>query len=341
MHPADPCICFAFVQTLTRAFVLPSAVGGVAVLAGLYYGTTDNPFAPAYSVFILLWMAGVCKGWRREEARLACRWNMDDYESAERERSAFKGPLCRGFYSEEGYFVDVDEDDRLAAAAPYSRRFTPAQRAPRVALSYAVILPLVFGVMCGVVAVLGFRSFMQVSLSAAHRILLLQRHFELDFEPSPDGMPHVDGEDGRSHLRLDSTYAATIGSVIGGACNSLFISVTNYGYAIVAARLNDWENHRTPTEHEDALIVKTFCFQFINSYISLFYVAFIKAAQLEVRASPSARPRPAGPSPQRRPHPLAVTPPRAPPRASSRPPPLSAHAGAAHLHPPLRALIAS
>ena len=28
--------------------------------------------------------------------------------------------------------------------------------------------------------------------------------------------------------------------------------------------------------HEDALIAKVFCFQFLNSYATLFYVAFIK-----------------------------------------------------------------
>ena len=36
------------------------------------------------------------------------------------------------------------------------------------------------------------------------------------------------------------------------------------------------ENHRTDTEYEDALISKLFAFQFVNSYGSFFYIAFIK-----------------------------------------------------------------
>ena len=40
--------------------------------------------------------------------------------------------------------------------------------------------------------------------------------------------------------------------------------------------LNDLENHRTETEHEDALIMKAFFFQFSNSYSALFYIAFVK-----------------------------------------------------------------
>jgi Calcium-activated chloride channel len=33
---------------------------------------------------------------------------------------------------------------------------------------------------------------------------------------------------------------------------------------------------RTDTEHDDAIIAKLFLFQFVNSYASLYYVAFIK-----------------------------------------------------------------
>ena len=40
--------------------------------------------------------------------------------------------------------------------------------------------------------------------------------------------------------------------------------------------MNDFENYRTDTEYEDALIAKTFIFQFVNSFTSLFYIAFIK-----------------------------------------------------------------
>lgn len=47
-------------------------------------------------------------------------------------------------------------------------------------------------------------------------------------------------------------------------------------YADVAIRLTDYENHRTDTQYEDSLIAKTFIFQFVNSFASLFYIAFIK-----------------------------------------------------------------
>jgi hypothetical protein len=40
--------------------------------------------------------------------------------------------------------------------------------------------------------------------------------------------------------------------------------------------LNQWENHRTDTDYENHLILKTFLFQFVNSYASFFYIAFVK-----------------------------------------------------------------
>lgn len=40
--------------------------------------------------------------------------------------------------------------------------------------------------------------------------------------------------------------------------------------------MTNFENHRTASSYEDALIVKTFAFRFLNNYLPLFYVAFVK-----------------------------------------------------------------
>jgi hypothetical protein len=44
----------------------------------------------------------------------------------------------------------------------------------------------------------------------------------------------------------------------------------------VSQRLTRFENHRTQSDFENARIAKLFSFKFINSYNSLFYIAFIK-----------------------------------------------------------------
>ena len=48
-------------------------------------------------------------------------------------------------------------------------------------------------------------------------------------------------------------------------------------YKGLARKLNEWENHRTESDYIDALVIKTFCFQFVNSYATLFYIAFFKS----------------------------------------------------------------
>ena len=43
--------------------------------------------------------------------------------------------------------------------------------------------------------------------------------------------------------------------------------------------MTNWENHRTQSSFESSLIAKTFLFQFVNSFNSLFYIAFFKSEE--------------------------------------------------------------
>ena len=72
---------------------------------------------------------------------------------------------------------------------------------------------------------------------------------------------------------LDSN---TLASLIASTVNTLFITLFNAIYRTVGIRLTEWENHRTESDYENSLIRKNFCFQFVNSYISFFYIAFAK-----------------------------------------------------------------
>lgn len=70
---------------------------------------------------------------------------------------------------------------------------------------------------------------------------------------------------------LDDAYASIVASIL----NTIQISIFNILYSKFAVWRTEAENHRTETEFEDSLIIKTFAFQFINSYSSFFYLAFI------------------------------------------------------------------
>jgi len=64
-------------------------------------------------------------------------------------------------------------------------------------------------------------------------------------------------------------------SIIASFINSVQIQIFNAIYQKLVIFLNNRENYKTQTAYEDALISKLFAFQFVNSYASFFYVAFV------------------------------------------------------------------
>merc|ERR1712137_237445 len=45
----------------------------------------------------------------------------------------------------------------------------------------------------------------------------------------------------------------------------------------IARKLNDWENHRTNSEHQNNLINKVFWFKLVNLYSPMIYISFLKS----------------------------------------------------------------
>jgi len=70
------------------------------------------------------------------------------------------------------------------------------------------------------------------------------------------------------------------GPNIAAAANAGQILLLNEVVIVIAVVLNNYENHRTDTQYEDNLIAKVFSFQFVNSFSSLFYIAFLKGKGL-------------------------------------------------------------
>jgi hypothetical protein len=67
------------------------------------------------------------------------------------------------------------------------------------------------------------------------------------------------------------------GQTFASILNAIQIQLLNYYYNKLAVWLTNRENHRSDTEFEDSLIAKLFCFSFVNSYASFFYIAYIKS----------------------------------------------------------------
>lgn len=73
---------------------------------------------------------------------------------------------------------------------------------------------------------------------------------------------------------IDNRIGSSEASYVASALTTAVILTMNTVYQTVAKWLTDNENHRTDTLYEDALSVKIFVFQFLNSYASFFFIAF-------------------------------------------------------------------
>jgi hypothetical protein len=74
---------------------------------------------------------------------------------------------------------------------------------------------------------------------------------------------------------LEPSIGVSSAQSVASVLNSVQIQVLNYFYLWIVTELSERENHRTETEFEDSMITKVFLFQFVNSYASFFYLAFV------------------------------------------------------------------
>ncbi|KAL3266179.1 hypothetical protein HHI36_010363 [Cryptolaemus montrouzieri] len=64
--------------------------------------------------------------------------------------------------------------------------------------------------------------------------------------------------------------------VIAACVNLICIQLLSFLYEKLAHKLTEMEIHRTQTEYDDSHTLKSYLFQFVNYYSSIFYIAFLK-----------------------------------------------------------------
>ena len=75
----------------------------------------------------------------------------------------------------------------------------------------------------------------------------------------------------RQNAKLVTSFSAA-------GMNLVFIKILSYVYVKLAVILTNWENPRTKSEYHNALTFKMYVFEFVNTYSSLFYIAFFKSS---------------------------------------------------------------
>ena len=76
------------------------------------------------------------------------------------------------------------------------------------------------------------------------------------------------------------TRAKIITSATAALLNLVAINLMKFVYNQLAVWLTDWENPPTRTDYEDSFTWKMYMFQFVNTYASVFYIAFFKSGHI-------------------------------------------------------------
>jgi len=269
---------FAFVGYYS-AWLAVSAFFGVACEVYAYVqpqeknknGVTkldNNEMVTIFAFFMALWGTLFIEFWKRYNSELAYRWSTIDLALEASERSEFSngtGGLTRqGFYAFNGEFVPYDEDLDYSPECGHGDcglMFTDpvdedvdAETKQRISEFAPPAVPYMDQAtqsrrMCFNFGVAIF--FTAAVISILMSFLVMRLIFQ---------------------KILDAKYGAIAASTL----QALVTVGLNVVYKELAIIMVDYENHRTDDQWENAIINKVFGFQFINSYFSLFYIAFLK-----------------------------------------------------------------
>eukprot|EP00698_Gefionella_okellyi_P015918 TRINITY_DN4523_c0_g1_i1.p1 TRINITY_DN4523_c0_g1~~TRINITY_DN4523_c0_g1_i1.p1 ORF type:complete len:721 (-),score=185.11 TRINITY_DN4523_c0_g1_i1:896-3058(-) len=244
---------FAFIGFYTTWLILPTIFGIIVYGLQVRIIDTNSIVTPIFTLLMMIWATVMLEFWKRHQSSLAHQWNTLNFEESEVARPEFRGERMYGFYVQGGGWISVEDDVIDLGGGQMVDRFgrTPA---PENLFSPPTSKKIKFAVALPVLAV-----FLMIVIVVSLAILQLR-------------LVMLDNAGTGKLLPFDWSASG-----LNAALNAVCIIILNKIYVVVANKLTDWENHRTETEYQDALITKTFLFQFINSYFTMFYIAFFKS----------------------------------------------------------------
>ena len=195
-----------------------------------------------FAVFMAGWSTVYLEKWKVKEVRTALKYGMIGFEEEETERPEFEGTFTKSPIDgkELEYFKD-------------SKRGALFLNSLKVIVGLCI---LVLGLLAGMLTV--------------NYYLNGGKHGNADIPGNDDGVYEYD--DGGVVLR---TGGYSWGMILVFFLQALLIELGGGYFTDIAAKLTDEENHKTDTNYEDALVLKSFVFNFINSYTGLFYIGFL------------------------------------------------------------------
>ncbi|OQV17298.1 Anoctamin-5 [Hypsibius exemplaris] len=205
----------------------------------------DNPATICFATFMALWSSLFLILWKRKQTILS--WNFDTYYVTEQEEPV-RPELEAQIKPDKWKINPVTQVNE-----PY---VSPWRRMLQSMVSGSVIIFMIIVVFAAVFGTVVYRTSLNVAIYAS----------ALD---APDST----GDESETFQVKYSVY------IVGGTAaliNLIVILILNSVYYRIAKWLTEKEYPRTQSEYENSLTVKYYIFEFVNTYTSLFYVAFFK-----------------------------------------------------------------
>ncbi|KAL3314339.1 hypothetical protein Ciccas_007046 [Cichlidogyrus casuarinus] len=197
----------------------------------------DNEGTLVFAIFMALWATIFMEMWKREQFRIAYRWNVHE-------------------------LVEVEEPPRPEFIALVDKKFKPEKKSisrgikePHIPLWSSKVPVKIFTVFIILLSML-----LSIFILAGVITVKILVAYKM-----------------RSHEQaIIRQMASATATAVGALLSLVSISVLTLLFNKVAVYLTDKEHHRTQSQYDDALTLKLYLLQFVNIYSSIFYVAFVQ-----------------------------------------------------------------
>ena len=237
---------FAWLGMYTTWLGYASVAGFISFIFIIFddYNANSVIIVP-FALFMAAWSTFYLEKWKVKEIRTAVRFGMVGFEDEEQDRPEFEGVFTKS---------PVDGKDM--------EYFKPSKRGQAYLYSMKYIIALAIGSMGVLSGVLALNYYLNGG-----------KHGNIpDYGKGDKDDDIFAYDDGAVVLR---TGGFAWGMIMVFSILALYIEISGGYFTDIAAQLTDGENHQTDTDYEDALVLKSFIFNFLNSYTSLFYIAFL------------------------------------------------------------------
>ncbi|XP_053574708.1 anoctamin-2 [Bombina bombina] len=200
----------------------------------------DNPATVFFSVFMALWATLFLEHWKRLQMRLSYFWDLTGLEEEEERIKEHPRPEYQ-----TKLLLMREKDNSNGKNVNKKEKLTWRDRIPAYLVNFGAVLFMMALTFSAVFGVIIYR----ITVASA---LAFSSH-----------------EGTRSNVRVTVTATAVI-------INLVVILILDEIYGVVAKWLTELEVPKTEKTFEERLILKAFLLKFVNSYASIFYVAFFK-----------------------------------------------------------------